>query len=110
MKKKIALILVLCVIATVLCSCSTSYEEAETSNTYPLSKGYFTVIKQWNGGIDWPIESIVYANDTGVMYYIFLKGHCLKTWGKRGDTCLGTLLPCAQKHWNGRCIHQLCWC
>lgn len=72
--KKITLILVLCTIATMLCSCSSSYEEAETSNTYAISNGYFTVIKQWDGGVDWPKESIVYANDTGVMYYIFLKG------------------------------------
>ena len=75
MKKKIALILVLCIMATVLCSCSSSYEEAKTSNMYDFSNGYFTVIKQWDGGMDWPTESIVYANDTGVMYYIFLKGH-----------------------------------
>lgn len=75
MKKKIALILVLCIMTTVLCSCSSSYEEAKTSNMYDFSNGYFTVVKQWDGGMDWPTESIVYANDTGVMYYIFLKGH-----------------------------------
>ena len=76
MKKKVVLILILCVMAIMLCSCSsTSYEEAKTSNMYPLSNGYFTVIKQWSGGIDWPTESIVYANDTGVMYYVFFKAH-----------------------------------
>ena len=74
MKKKIALILILCAMATMLCSCSTSYDEAKSSDMYPFSNGYFTVIKQWSGGINWPTESIVYANDTGVMYYIFLKG------------------------------------
>ena len=77
MKKKIALVLILCTIATMLCSCSTSYEEAKNMspiNIYP-SKGYFTVIKTWGGGIDHPIEYIVYANDTGVMYYIFRGAH-----------------------------------
>ncbi len=76
MKKKIALILVLCAMATMLCSCSsTSYEEASSSGVYPVSNGYFTVIKEWGGGIDWANECIVYANDTGVMYYVFLKGY-----------------------------------
>lgn len=52
MKKKIALILVLCTIATVLCSCSsTSYDEAKASDTYAFSNGYFTVIKEWDGEI-----------------------------------------------------------
>lgn len=84
MKKKVCLILVLCTIATVLCGCSfTSYEEAsyvsyEKADTNPknyLSKNYFTVIKKWDGGINFPLEQIVYANDTGVMYYVFLEGY-----------------------------------
>lgn len=75
MKKKIALILVLCAIATVLCSCSTSYEEANINNPNDFSAGYFTTIKQWGGGVDHPFERIVYANDTGVMYYIFTSAH-----------------------------------
>ena len=75
MKKKIALVLVLCAIATVLCSCSSSYEEANTNPDNYLSKGYFTIIKSWDGGINHPTEYIVYANDTGVMYYIFLGGY-----------------------------------
>ena len=74
MKKKIALILVLCAMATVLSSCSSTYEEADTNNPVNFGTGYFTTIKQWGGGLE-PLESIVYANDTGVMYYIFLKGH-----------------------------------
>ena len=76
MKKKIVLILVLCIMATVLCSCSTSYEEANTIPGDYFSKGYFTIIKSWDGGINNPTELIVYANDTGVMYYVFLGGHC----------------------------------
>ena len=78
MKKKIALALILCTIATMLCGCSTSYEEANLNpnNIYlKPSKGYFTVIKSWHGGIDYPIEYIVYANDTGVMYYVFRGTH-----------------------------------
>ena len=75
MKKKIHLVLVLCVMAIMLCSCSSSYEEANTNPDNYFSKGYFTIIKSWDGGIDYPTEYIVYANDTGVMYYIFLGGH-----------------------------------
>lgn len=75
MKKKIALVLVLCAIATVLCSCSsTSYDEAKTSDMYNFSNGYFTVIKEWGDTLH-SIEAIIYANDTGVMYYIFSKGY-----------------------------------
>ena len=75
MKKKIALILVLYVMATILCGCSSSYEEANTNPNYCFGKGYFTVIKEWDGGINFPLERIVYANDTGVMYYIFTDGY-----------------------------------
>lgn len=76
MKKKVCLILVLCTIATVLCGCSfTSYKEADTNPNNYFSKGYFTIIKKWDGGVDLPLEQIVYANDTGVMYYVFLEGH-----------------------------------
>lgn len=72
MKKKICLALVLCLMATILCSCSSSYEEADTNPDNYFSKGYFTVIKSWDGGVDYPTEHIVYANDTKVMYYVFL--------------------------------------
>lgn len=51
---------------------STSYDEAKTSDMYAFSNGYFTVIKEWDGGVNFPLEQIVYANDTGVMYYVFL--------------------------------------
>ena len=63
--------------ATMLCSCSplSSYEEANTNNPDDFSAGYFTTIKQWGGGVDYPFERIVYANDTGVMYYIFTNAH-----------------------------------
>lgn len=71
MKKKIALILILCIAVTMLCSCSSSYEEANTNPNNYLSRGYFTVIKSWDSGVGYPIEYIVYANDTKVMYYVF---------------------------------------
>lgn len=71
MKKRITLILILCIAVTMLCGCSTSYEEANTNPNNYLSKGYFTVIKSWDGGADYPTEHIVYANDTKVMYYVF---------------------------------------
>lgn len=76
MKKKIVLILILCIAATMLCSCSSiSYDEAKISNTYVFSDEYFTVIKEWDGGIGFPLEQIVYANDTKVMYYVFRGNH-----------------------------------
>ena len=72
MKKKIALILVLCTLVAVLCSCSSiSYDEAKVSDTHAFSNGYFTVIKEWDGGVNLPLERIIYANDTGVMYYVY---------------------------------------
>lgn len=75
MKKKITLILVLCIVTAMLCSCSsTSYEEAKTSNIDAFSNGYFTVIKEW-GDTLYSIEKVVYANDTCVMYYIFSRGY-----------------------------------
>lgn len=77
MKKKIVLVLVLCTIATVLCSCSSiPYDEAKVSDTCAFSNGYFTVIKEWGGGgEEFPIEQIVYANDTSVMYYVYAYGY-----------------------------------
>lgn len=75
MKKKIALILVLCIMTAMLCGCATSYEEANTNPDNYFSKGYFTMIKSWDGGIDYPTEYIVYANDTKVMYYVFRQAH-----------------------------------
>lgn len=75
MKKKICLVLVLCIMTVMLCSCSSSYEEASTNPDNYFSKGYFTIIKSWDGGINFPTEYIVYANDTGVMYYAFRTPH-----------------------------------
>ena len=69
--KKFCLVLIIILMAAVLCGCSSSYEEANTNPNNYLSKGYFTVIKSWDGGMDFPAEYIVYANDTKVMYYVF---------------------------------------
>lgn len=76
MKKKICLVLILFIIAIMLCGCSSaSYDEAKVSDTYAFSDGYFTVIKEWDGGVNFPLEQIVYANDTGVMYYVYAYGY-----------------------------------
>lgn len=73
--KKFCLVLIIILMATMLCSCSsTSYDEAKTSNTYAFSNGYFTVIKEWGDTLHFN-EYIVYAKDTGVMYYVFIKGY-----------------------------------
>lgn len=81
MKKSFPWILIVICVALLFClivgilynfSSTTSYDEAKTSDMYAFSDGYFTVIKEWDGGINFPLEQIVYANDTGVMYYIFL--------------------------------------
>ena len=69
--KKFCLVLIIILMAAILCGCSTSYEEANTNPDNYLSKGYFTVIKVWDGGMGFPMEYILYANDTGVMYYVF---------------------------------------
>ena len=69
--KKFCLVLIIILMATMLCGCSSiPYDEAKTSDTYTFSNGYFTVIKEW-GETLYSIERIVYANDTGVMYYVF---------------------------------------
>ena len=75
MKKKIILILILCIAAAMLYGCSSSYEEANANPDSYFSKGYFTVVKSWDGGVDYPTEHIVYANDTKVMYYVFHGNH-----------------------------------
>ena len=75
MKKTIALILVLCIIAAILCGCSkVSYEDASSEISIDFSNGYFTPVKEWGTDIDSFYQQIVYANDTKVMYYI-IKTH-----------------------------------
>ena len=69
--KKFYLVLIIILMATMLCSCSSSYEKANTNPDNYFSNGYFTIIKSWDGGINYPTEHIIYANDTKVMYYVF---------------------------------------
>lgn len=68
MKKIIALILILCLMVTMLCSCSTSYENAVTPTKKDFGS-YFSVLKEWND--DMGKCKIIYANDTYVMYFYF---------------------------------------
>ena len=69
MKKKIALALVLCAMATILCGCSNiSYDEAIKYNGKTQLGGYFTVIKEWT--YDSECYYTVYANDTHVIYLL----------------------------------------
>ena len=68
MKKKIALIVMLCVFATVLVGCST-YENAKAPN-YKDYGGYFTVLKEWYAD-DMGQCKILFADDTHVMYFYF---------------------------------------
>ena len=71
MKKKIALILILCIIAAILCGCSkVSYEDASSKISIDFSNGYFTPVKEWGTDVDSYYQQLVYANGTGVMYYI----------------------------------------
>ena len=75
MKKKIALILTLCILVMMLAGCSSSYDEPYADSNTNFGNGYFTVIRWWDGGMDYPTEYILYANDTGVMYYAFRTSH-----------------------------------
>lgn len=49
-----------------LVSCGRNYKNAKNTHE-DYANGYFTVIKKWNNSTC----LIVYANDTGVMYYIY---------------------------------------
>ena len=73
--KKLSLILILILLVAMLSGCSSSYEEPYTTSDCNFGNGYFTVIRWWDGGIDFPTEYILYAHDTGVMYYAFRTSH-----------------------------------
>ena len=71
MKKKIALVLVLCIMTAMLCGCSkVSYENASSEISIDFSNGYFIPVKEWGTDMDSCYQQLVYANDTRVMYYI----------------------------------------
>ena len=71
MKKKIALVLVLCIMTAMLCGCSkVSYEDASSEISIDFGNGYFIPIKEWGTDMDSYYQQLVYANDSKVMYYI----------------------------------------
>ena len=73
MKKKIVLILILCAMTSMLCSCSiVSYDKAIEDSGKTRLGGYFTVVKEW--GYENEYYYTVYANDTHVMY-LFIDGY-----------------------------------
>lgn len=74
MKKKLIALLIMYLFLLSLVGCGKSYQESSTkpSDDY-IGKGYFTTVKQWGGGMEYEY-SIVYANDTKVMYFIMLGG------------------------------------
>lgn len=73
--KKIIVLLVVCILGLSLVSCSDrmSYEEARTEHE-DVFNGYFTLIKEWRSDTG-AYYRIVYANDTGVMYFVFSSGY-----------------------------------
>lgn len=68
MKKKIILVLVLCIMTAMLCGCSASYENAATPTDKDYG-GYFSVLKEWHDSMG--NCKILYADDTHVMYFYF---------------------------------------
>ena len=68
MKKRIIMTAVALVTSLmILTSCSnTTYDKADNVHE-DYGNGYFTTIKEWDDG--W--YKIVYANDTGVMYFVY---------------------------------------
>ena len=74
MKKKIALILILCAMTSMLCSCSTvSYDKAIEDSGKTRLGGYFTVLKEWDDSYMGKCK-ILYADDSHVMY-LFIDGY-----------------------------------
>lgn len=73
MKKKLLLLAMLVTFS--FTGCGESYQEAENLPVRAVTTcgGYFTVIKQWDTGLD--INFIVYANDTRVKYLITQNGY-----------------------------------
>ena len=70
MKRKLMVLIVLCVILLSFAGCKeTNYEEAviPEDESFVCSE-YFTLVKQW--GTNLSNYKIVYANDTNVMYFI----------------------------------------
>ena len=69
MKKKLIALLIMCLFTLSLVGCGQSYQNATKTHEETIGQGYFTTVEQWGGGTDYDY-SIVYANDTKVMYFI----------------------------------------
>lgn len=68
--KKLITTLLICTMCFGLVSCSgVSYEDANTEQEDRFN-GYFTTLKAWENGSG-NVCYILYANDTGVMYFYF---------------------------------------
>lgn len=75
MKKKLLLLLIICILSLSLVGCtSKSYEEVIKESEKDYGSGYFTVITEWGNKIEYKY-SIVYANDTKVKYLIIWGGY-----------------------------------
>lgn len=77
MKKKLVLLLTMCILMFSLIGCAdkTNYQESiETTTLTNDSNGYFTVVREWDGK-NYNTYQIVYANDTKVMYLISYNQH-----------------------------------
>lgn len=74
MKKKLILLLTICLILSSLVGCGKSYQEVTESNECGIGNGYFTTVKRWGGGAGYDYY-VVYANDTKVMYFIMGDGY-----------------------------------
>ena len=73
MKKKLMVLIMICLLTLPLFGCSQNYHDATKTHEETIGQGYFTTVKQWGGGMDYSY-SIVYANDTKVMYFIVSGG------------------------------------
>ena len=75
MKKQFIALFMICALALSLTGCyaPTSYEAANTEQEDMFS-GYFTLIKEWRSDSGATYQ-IIYANDTGVMYFVFATGY-----------------------------------
>lgn len=75
MKKQFVGLFIICVLMLLLVGCyePNAYEEATTEQEDMFS-GYFTLVKEWHSDRG-ATYRIVYANDTGVMYFVFAEGY-----------------------------------
>lgn len=76
MKKKLIILLMMCVLMLSLVGCAgnKSYEESTEKIKEDYGVGYFTVITEWGRSPNYKYR-IVYANDTNVKYLIVTGGY-----------------------------------